>query len=54
MFFKGEVEQELRETQQDFTFKSDACMEDFMRHIEQSRVTELYPHCQNEVCIGKG
>lgn len=54
MFFKAEVEQELRETQQDFTFKSDACMEDFMRHIEQSRVTELYPHCQNEVCIGKG
>lgn len=54
MFFKGEVEQELREAQQDFTFKSDAGMEDFMCYIEQLRITEIYPHCQNEVCIEKG
>jgi hypothetical protein len=51
MFFRGEVEQELRETGRDFTFQSDADMEGLMRCIEQSRVTDLYTHCQNAVCI---
>ena len=51
MYFKGE---ELWETWQDITFKSDSSMEAFMRCIEQSWVTELYSHCQSEMCIGKG
>ena len=54
MFFKGEVEQEVRESCRDFKFKSDCDIKDVMCHIEDSRVAVLYPHCQSELCIGKG
>ena len=54
MYFKGEIEQELRETHREFKFRADSDIEEFMHSVEESRVTELYPHCQNEVCIRKG
>ena len=54
MYFKGEVEQELRETARHFTFKFDGDLENFMRDVERSRVSDLYPHHQNRVCTEKG
>ena len=54
MYFKGEIEQELRETHRELKFRADSDIEEFMHSVEESRVTELYPHCQNEVCIRKG
>lgn len=54
MYFKGEVEQELRETARHFTFKFDGDLENFMRDVERSRVSDLYPHHQNGICTEKG
>ena len=54
MFFRGEVEQELRETVKNFTFKCDSDFETVMQCVEKSRVTDLYPHTQNGLCMEKG
>jgi len=57
MFFRGEVEEELRDSPVELEkvrFKSDSDIESFMENVEEGRVTELYPHQPNERCIKKG
>jgi len=57
MFFRGEVEEELRDSPVELEtvrFKSDSDIEIFMENVEEGRVTELYPHQPNERCIKKG
>ena len=54
MFFKGEVEHELRETPQmlpTFRFKSDSDLEKYM-NVERKHC--LYPHEQQQSCTKKG
>ena len=57
MFFRGEVEEELRECPlqlEKVRFKADSDMEEFMINVEEGRITKLYPHQQSERCMKKG
>ncbi len=57
MYFRGEVEEELRECPSQMErqkFKADSDMEIFMMSVEEDRVAERHPHQQSDRCIEKG
>ena len=57
MFFRGEIEEELRECPSQLEmvrFKSDSDMQMFMMSVEDGRMTNLYPHQRSNQCIQKG
>lgn len=57
MFFKGEVEAEIRELPSQLasiSFNSDADFDLYMQHVEEQRVTVLYHHNSSSECRSKG
>lgn len=57
MFFKGEVEAEIREAPSHLAtvkFNSDADFDSYMKHVEDQRVSLLYHHNSSAECRLKG
>lgn len=57
MFFKGEVESEIREVPSQIAsvrFNTDAEFDLYMQHVEKQRVSELYEHNSCIECQQKG
>lgn len=57
MFFKGEVEAEIRDIPSKLSsvkFNTDAEFELYMQHVEKQRVSTLYEHISCSECRLKG
>lgn len=53
MFYKGEVEAEIREVPSQ-RFHSDSDFDLYMQHVEEQRVSSIYPHNSSSECRSKG